>query len=125
MSAGLFSALDELSFVLDLDHAIAVIDFRKVTIKKPLTAFGAKLLAKQLSAWPSPNEAAEIMIEKCWRGFKPQWVKEQQQYGKARGLDHFAAAIEGEENGAHRQVNGASHDRNYAGGVPGIGFRSH
>lgn len=123
MGASLFSALDELSFVLDVEHAQAVIEFRRVTMKKPLTAFGAKLLARQLSAWPDPNEAAEIMITKCWQGFKPEWVKEPRQYGKSRGLDHFSAAIEGEENGGYGQIGGAAHDQGHAVGIPRIGFR--
>lgn len=70
----LFTPTEELAFVLDVEHAQAVVEFRKVTMKRPLTAFAAKLLARQLSIWPDPNEAAEIMIEKCWQGFKSEWV---------------------------------------------------
>jgi hypothetical protein len=60
--------------VLDEDHALAVIEHRRVTIKKPLTVFAARLLAKRFAAWGDPNEAAEIMIEKVWQGFDPSWV---------------------------------------------------
>lgn len=67
--------LTNLLAVLDDEHARAVIEHRRVTMKKPLTAFGAKLLAKHLAAWGNAAEAAEIMIERCWQGFDPTWVK--------------------------------------------------
>ena len=92
-SPSIFSALDELRFVLDDEHAAAVLEFRKVTKKAPLTAFGAKLLAKQLAQWPDPNEAAEIMITACWQGFKPEWVKQPQQRNGAT-TSSIAAAKE-------------------------------
>lgn len=65
--------------VLSETHADAVVDHRRVTIKKPLTAFAAGLLAKRLSEWPGgADEAAEIMIEKCWQGFASSWVRDRQ-----------------------------------------------
>ncbi len=71
--------LDALLTVLDEEHARAVVEHRRVTMKKPLTAFGAKLLAKHLAAWGNAAEAAEIMIERCWQGFDPTWVKNRTQ----------------------------------------------
>lgn len=71
-----FSILDELLTVLDEEHARAVIEHRKVTIKKPLTAHGAKLLARRLKEWGDANDAADIMIEKCWQGFDASWVRD-------------------------------------------------
>jgi hypothetical protein len=71
--------LANLMTVLDEEHARAVVDHRRVTMKKPLTAFGAKLLAKHLAAWGNAAEAAEIMIERCWQGFDPTWVKNRTQ----------------------------------------------
>ena len=68
--------LANLMTVLDREHAEGVIEFRRVTIKKPLTAFAAKLLAKRLAEWGDANQAAEIMIEKCWQGFQASWVKD-------------------------------------------------
>lgn len=68
--------IDALMPTLDEDHAIAVVEHRRVTIKKPLTVFAARLLAKRFAAWGDPNEAAEIMIEKCWQGFDPAWVRD-------------------------------------------------
>lgn len=66
---------DALMTVLDEDHALAVIEHRRVTIKKPLTVFAAKLLAKRFAAWIDPNQAAEIMIEKVWQGFDASWMQ--------------------------------------------------
>src|SRR4051812_41309881 len=60
---------------LDEEHARAVIEHRRVTIKKPLTAFAAKLLAKRFAEWGNANEAAEIMIERAWQGFDPAWIR--------------------------------------------------
>jgi hypothetical protein len=71
--------LDALLTVLDEEHAHAIVEYRRVTIKKPLTAFGAKILAKKLSAWGDANEAAEIMIDKCWQGFDTSWVRDRRQ----------------------------------------------
>ena len=63
----------ELLAVLDEEHADAVIEFRKVTKKAPLTAHAAKLLARRLSEYGDANEAADIMIERCWQGFRAEW----------------------------------------------------
>lgn len=60
---------------LDEEHAEAVVAHRRTTIKKPLTEFAAKLLAKKFAACADPNAAAEMMIEKCWQGFEPAWIK--------------------------------------------------
>lgn len=60
---------------LDEEHALAVIEHRAVTIKKKLTPFAAKLLAKRFAEWGDANEAAEMMIERCWQGFDPSWVR--------------------------------------------------
>jgi len=50
-----------LSLVLDEEHATAIVDHRKA-MKKPLTEFAAKLLAKEFAKCPAPNEAAEQML---------------------------------------------------------------
>lgn len=70
------SILDALLPTLDEEHALAVIEHRRVTIKKPLTVFAARLLAKRFASWGDANEAAEIMIEKCWQGFDASWVRD-------------------------------------------------
>lgn len=68
------SPLEALTTVLDEDHARGVIEFRQKTIKKPLSEFAAKLLAKELSKAPDPNAAAEEMVLRNWRGFKVEWL---------------------------------------------------
>ena len=64
---------EELGEVLNAEHADAVLDHRQ-RIRKPLTAYAAKLLARQLAEWPNPNEAADAMIANGWQGFKPEWL---------------------------------------------------
>lgn len=71
-----FAIIDALMTVLDEEHAHAVVEHRRVTIKKPLTEFGAKLLAKKFAQWGDANQASEIMIERVWQGFEPSWVKD-------------------------------------------------
>lgn len=80
------SILDALMPTLDEEHALAVIEHRRVTIKKPLTVFAARLLAKRFAAWGDPNEAAEIMIEKCWQGFSPEWVRDRRPTSTGHGM---------------------------------------
>lgn len=63
----------ELLAVLDEERADAVIEFRKVTKKAPLTARGAKILANRFAEYGDANEAADIMIERCWQGFRAEW----------------------------------------------------
>lgn len=69
---------DELAEVLDADRSEAVIEHRQ-RIRKPLTAYAAKLLARQLANWHDPNEAADVMIANGWQGFKPEWLERQHQ----------------------------------------------
>jgi uncharacterized protein YdaU (DUF1376 family) len=64
---------DELLKVLDGEHADAVIDHRQ-RLRKPLTAYAAKLLAKKLVAAPDANAAADAMVAHGWLGFEPEWV---------------------------------------------------
>lgn len=66
--------LDALLTVLDEEHALAVLDHRK-TKKCALTAFAAKLLAKQFALCPDPDAAAEEMIIRGWTGFKAEWMR--------------------------------------------------
>lgn len=67
--------LRNLMTVLDEEHALAIIEHRAVTIKKKLTPFAAKLLARRFSEWGDANAAAEMMIERCWQGFDPAWAR--------------------------------------------------
>ena len=62
-----------LSLVLDEEHATAIVDHRKA-MKKPLTEFAAKLLAKEFAKCADPNLAAEAMLLNGWRGFNATWI---------------------------------------------------
>lgn len=66
----------ELERVLDSEHAIAVIEHRQ-RLRKPLTAYAAKQLAKALSKAPDANAAADLMIVKGWQSFDVGWMENQ------------------------------------------------
>ena len=93
--------LDALLTVLDEEHALGVIEHRRVTIKKPLTAYGASRLAKKLAEWGDANEAADIMIDRCWQGFECEWVRDRRRPVKTR-RNHIDAALDlmRDENGS-------------------------
>lgn len=66
------SPRDELAAVLDAERAGAVIEHRQ-RLRKPLTAYAAKQLAKSLSGFVDPNAAADKMIESGWLKIDPKW----------------------------------------------------
>ena len=74
------TAKDELTKVLDSEHAEAVIEHRKKK-RAPLTAHAAKLLAARFAKWPKPNEAADAMIANGWQGFEVEWMQSRKQNG--------------------------------------------
>lgn len=84
--------LAALMTVLDEEHAAAVVEHRRVTIKKPLTVFAAKLLAKEFAKCADPHAAVEEMILGGWRGFKAEWVKPAGQHVAYRQNARSAAA---------------------------------
>lgn len=65
---------DELSSVLDVEHAEAVLAHRQ-KLRKPLTVRAASLLAKKLGQCPDANAAADLMIERGWQAIEPDWVR--------------------------------------------------
>jgi hypothetical protein len=78
-------------------------DHRK-TKKCALTAFAAKLLAKQFALCPDPNAAAEEMIIRGWSGFKADWIRTKQftpsaGYRKPNAVDALQQIFE--ERGWH------------------------
>lgn len=109
--------LDALLTVLDADHAEAVLDHRK-SKKSPLTAFAAKLLAKQFALCPDPNAAAEEMILRGWQGFKAEWLvaRSQQQTGKRNYGDLARDRING--NGSESIFGTHSHDEQFPASQP-------
>jgi len=64
----------ELQAVLDAEHADAVLEHRQ-RIRKPMTARGAKMLARKFADCPDPNAAADCMVANGWTGFEPQWME--------------------------------------------------
>lgn len=122
--------LDALLASLDEDHAHAVIEHRK-TKKCALTAFAAKLLAKQFALCPDPNAAAEEMILRGWQGFKAEWLvaRSQQRTGKRNFADVARDKFNGTESvfGSRRDVElvstghgqSGSDDGNLRGGFAG------
>jgi hypothetical protein len=67
-----------LETVLDAEHSDEVLKHRQ-RLRKPLTDYAAKLLAKKLAQCPDPNAAADLMIEKGWQSVEPSWVQNSQQ----------------------------------------------
>ena len=57
---------------LSPESADAVLAHRKAK-RCPLTVRAAQLLAKGFLATADPNAAADMMIERGWQGFKPEW----------------------------------------------------
>lgn len=63
---------EALASVLDAEHAAAFCEHRQ-RLRKPLTTFAAKLIAKKLAQVPDPNAGIEMAIERAWLGFEPSW----------------------------------------------------
>ena len=63
-----------LAEAVPLETAIGVVDHRK-SIKRPLTVYAAKLLAKQFAMCGNPQAAADHMILRGWQGFKVSWLR--------------------------------------------------
>lgn len=70
---GGISPQSELEAVLDAEHAKAVVQHRQ-RLRKPLTPHAAKLLAAKFAKCTDPNAAADLMIERGWQGFEPDWA---------------------------------------------------
>lgn len=84
----------ELAKVLDAERANAVVEHRQ-RIRKPLTGYGARLLADKLARVPDPNTAADAMIANGWIGFEPEWLGRQTAHlpaGNTRPRDVVEAA---------------------------------
>ena len=77
------SAQARLEGVLDPEHAKAVIDHRQ-RLRKPLTAYAARLLADKLASFPDPNGAVDRMIERGWQTVYPDEPKPQSRGSPAK-----------------------------------------
>ena len=85
-------AISALQPTLDEEHATELVAHR-TRLRKPLTAFAAKLLAKRLALFVDPNRACEVIIERAWLSIEPDW---------RHGLQLASEA---------RQTSGAAQDR--------------
>lgn len=63
-----------LATVLDKQRVKAVIDHRR-KMRKPLTPYAAKMLARRFDAYGNAAEAADAMIANGWQGFEPDWME--------------------------------------------------
>lgn len=73
-----------LETVLTPEVATGVIDHRK-KLRKPLTAMAAQGLAKQFAATGYPDDAARMMVERGWQGFKGEWFENDRSAAQPRG----------------------------------------
>jgi hypothetical protein len=85
------SPLSELSAVLSPETAQAVVEHRQ-RMRKPLTAYAAKMLAAKFAACSDPNAAADAMIANGWQGFDQAWM--QRGHSPPRAKDYTQAANE-------------------------------
>lgn len=88
------AALAELLAALPAEHAQAVVEHREAK-RAPLTAFAAKLLAREFAKCQDPVAAAECMIRSGWQGFEASWM-ERRQFGNQaapRGFDALEADL--------------------------------
>jgi len=65
--------LDILSPVLGDELAEAIIEHRRCTVKKPLTAYAAKLQVKEYLKTGDPKAAAEMQILRSWQAIRADW----------------------------------------------------
>lgn len=86
--------LTQLETVLEPERAKAVIEHRQ-RIRKPLTAYAAKLLAQKLAKCPEPAAAADAMIANGWQGFEPEWLENRKPRpnGHSPPVTGFAAVV--------------------------------
>lgn len=82
--------MEILSPVLGDELAEAIIEHRRVTVKKKLTAYAAKLQVKEYLKTGDPRAAAEMQILRGWQAIKADWYfnelqkQERQQRGSGR-----------------------------------------
>lgn len=113
---------DELSTVLDADHAQAVLDHRQRS-RKPLTAHAAKLLAGKFGRCADPNAAADAMIANGWQGFEPEWLERRQQPQAQSQAPPQKSAFQQSQDRIYQQLKRETGDRDdqFAGTTLDIG----
>lgn len=108
--------MDILSPVLGDELAEAIIEHRRVTVKKPLTAFAAKLQVKEYLKTGDPQAAAEMQILRGWQAIKSDWYfnELQKQQRQASGSARRTVV-----DAAREFIS--SHSGDDAFGIPSIG----
>jgi hypothetical protein len=76
---------------LSAESADAVLAHRKA-MRRPLTGRAAQLLAKGFTSTSDPNAAADLMIERGWQGFKPEWY-DNERAGNGNGKGQSRGSI--------------------------------
>ena len=76
---------------LSAESADAVLAHRRA-MRRPLTTRAAQLLAKGFMSTGDPNAAADMMIERGWQGFKPEWF-DNERAGNGNGKGHSRGSI--------------------------------
>jgi hypothetical protein len=76
---------------LSAESADAVLAHRRAK-RCPLTIRAAQLLAKGFMSTGDPNAAADMMIERGWQGFKPEWF-DNERAGNGNGKGHSRGSI--------------------------------
>lgn len=80
------------------EAADAVLEHRRA-LRRPLTGRAAQLLAKGFLATADPNAAADMMIERGWQGFKPEWFENERRsngngkQSKRKSISDVAAGV--------------------------------
>ncbi|MBN9438236.1 hypothetical protein [Bosea sp. (in: a-proteobacteria)] len=69
-------------------RAEAIFEAREL-MKARLTPHAAECLVKNLAKANDPNSAADVMIERGWRGFRPEWLQERCKPTNADLIQHF------------------------------------
>lgn len=91
--ASLLAPQDDLTQLLGTDLAAAFVAHRKA-IKRPMTEYAAKLMAKRLRELPDPKGSAEQSIRNGWSDVfsvrEEQNRSQQRNMPKARGLEGLA-----------------------------------
>ncbi|MDC9832594.1 hypothetical protein [Rhizobium binxianense] len=65
--------MEILSPVLGEELAAAIIEYRKRTLKRPLTAYAARIQAREYLLTGDPAGAAEMQIFRGWQAIKSDW----------------------------------------------------
>jgi hypothetical protein len=94
---------------LSPEIADAVLAHRRA-MRRPLTGHAAQRLAKGFMATGDPNAAADMMIERGWQGFKPEWF-DNERAGNGNGTRHGKRSISDVAPSFIRRIDALYEDR--------------